>query len=145
MNSTYRSLTVQRLARSPNDAASRRGVIAMILVLVLTLLITTYATTIMRRGSLERNRDWNRQSITILESAIRSLVRSDRPDLRQVRLPLDSDSKRSVVVDRTETMDGDEAFQATLYAGEDVVMSIRRVQRPDKKPNPSESQDSRLR
>ncbi|QEF99091.1 hypothetical protein Mal15_31510 [Stieleria maiorica] len=117
--------TTARRAVAPQRPA-RTGMIGWMVVLILTLLVGTFAITVTRRATHERNDQLHRQRIMILESAIDALRQSEMDVGERIRLPL-GDATRWVVVEAVDGAPIGRQYQATLYRNDRPGVSIRRA------------------
>ncbi|WP_286177358.1 hypothetical protein [Stieleria mannarensis] len=111
-------------ACTPSRAA-RTGMIGWMVVLILALLVGTFAVTVTRRATNERNDQLHRQRVAILESAIDAFRQSEPEDGERVRLPLD-DASRWVIVESADGTSAKRQYQATMYRNDRPGISIRR-------------------
>ena len=110
---------------------ARTGSVALMLALILTLLVGTFAASVTRRASNEPRNELHHRSIAVLESAIDAVAESDLKIATNVRLPLDDASKRWVTINSVVTPDADTQYEATLYHHDRPGLSIRRIARSD--------------
>lgn len=113
-------------SRSNHHQTQRKGSVALMLILVLTLLVGTFMISATSRISHERQIQWNEGSIATLESALDSVANSGLRDLEEIRLPLDNDSEQWVVVEVISLENKPPFYQATLYRDGEAGLFIRR-------------------
>nr|WP_236649289.1 hypothetical protein [Rhodopirellula sp. SM50] len=117
---------------NPRPLCIRRfGSIGLILVLILALLVGTFAVSMTRRASNERHHTLHHQSIMALESAIEAVEQSDPDSDSTLRLPLDQNSNRWILVESVGGPDTKRQYQATLYHNDQPGLSIQRLARSD--------------
>lgn len=112
---------------NPSYRPRRTGSVALMLVLVLTLAVGTFAASVARMASQDRNRELHHQSMVDLEAAVQAVVASDLladDDDSSISLPLDPTAGRRIVVKR---IDPSPNYQATLYQNDQPGLSIRRT------------------
>ncbi len=109
----------------------RAGSIGLVLVLMLALLVGTFAVSLARRASNERLHTLHHHSIMALESAIEAVDRSDTDPDQKLRLPLDQSSNRWIMVESVDGPDTKRQYQATLYHNDQPGLSIQRLARSD--------------
>lgn len=105
---------------------SRDGAVGLMLVLILTLLVGTFALSVSRRASNERRNEYHHQTIAVLQSAIDAVAETDFGSDAKIRLPLDTVSKRWVIVEAVIQPNAKLYYQATLYHNDQSGLSIRR-------------------
>ena len=108
---------------------NRRGTVAVMLVLVLVLLVGTFAVSVCRRSVDERRNDLHHHQVVVLQNAIECVTASGVAIDDVVRLPLDTTGERWVVVKTVTSDDGRLLFQATSYRNDQAGFSIRRPAR----------------
>ncbi len=104
----------------------RSGSIALILVLVLTLIVGSFAVSISSRGMHERRGEFQSQSVIVLESAIATVIASELTGDKKIRLPLDEATNRWIIVEISASNDQSQ-YQATMFHNEKPGLSIRRI------------------
>lgn len=119
----YRPLILTRRKRSLSGSA------ALMLVLVLAMLVGTFAVSVTRRASNERRSEIQHRAVDILESAIEAVAESDFSSQTKVRLPIDDESGRWVIVETVVETDATPKYRATLYHKNLPGISISRVAR----------------
>lgn len=93
-----------------------RGSVALIMILVLVLLVGTYAAAVGRRAASEQRGDYERQSRMIIQSAIDTVAeRKTEEGESSVRLPLDSENNRWIIVERVVSPGGQDQHRAAIY------------------------------
>ncbi|MCO8125393.1 hypothetical protein NHH03_26880 [Stieleria sp. TO1_6] len=103
------------------------GSAAAMLVLVLALLVGTYAASVGRIAANERRNVSHQLKVSLLESAIKSVAESDVDGETRVRLPIDKASDRWVIVETVSGTDTGRVLEATLYHNENSGLSIQRA------------------
>ncbi len=111
-----------------HPSRQRKGSVALILVLVLALLAGTFAASVTRRASQDRNNEQHRQSIAVLRSAIDSVVDADLALETPLRLPLDESSTRSVLVETISDPGSTPMIRATLFHNDQPGLFIQTSQ-----------------
>ncbi|MCS7469858.1 hypothetical protein NZK35_24670 [Stieleria sp. ICT_E10.1] len=109
----------------------RFGSIGLMLVLMLALLVGTFAVSVARRASNERHHALHHQSIMALESAIEAVEQFNPTPDSKLRLPLDQNSNRWILVESVGGPDTKRQYQATLYHNDQPGLSIQRLARSD--------------
>ncbi|QDV44448.1 hypothetical protein Enr13x_43140 [Stieleria neptunia] len=109
----------------------RTGSVGLMLVLMLALLVGTFAVSVARRASNERHHVLHHQSIMALQSAIEAVEQSGPDSDAKVRLPLDQDSNRWIMVESIGGPETKRQYQATLYHNDQPSLSIQRLARSD--------------
>ncbi|TWT64819.1 hypothetical protein [Allorhodopirellula solitaria] len=105
----------------------RRGAVALMLVLVLTLLVGTFAISLTSRANQQRRTERQHQAIAALESAIDAARRADLPGESSIRLPLGSEGDRWIIVETDSSPDEpSERYRATQYHNDRPGLSISR-------------------
>lgn len=92
----------------------RKGSAALMLVLILSLLVGTFAATVVRRAAAERSRDRERRSIALLESGIDAVQGFDLGESDSVELPVDEATGRMIKIQIVNRQDNDVFLRATL-------------------------------
>lgn len=105
----------------------RGGSVALMIVLVLTLLVGTFAASVSSRVTHERRSEQHRQIVAVLQSAIDSVAASQWDGEEEIRLPLDEDSWRWIVVEKVSQAGAAAEYQATLYHQQKPGLFIRRL------------------
>ena len=114
------------------NQSNRRGSVSLVLVLILALLVGTFAASVTSRASHERRTELHHRSIATLESAIEAVVVNET----EIRLPLDSsettdETGRWIVVETITQPDETRLYQATLYHNGQSGITIRRPMESD--------------
>ncbi|MCC9655119.1 hypothetical protein [Rhodopirellula halodulae] len=109
-----------------HTASRREGSSALVMVLMLSLLVGTFALTVTNRAADERRAEWDRQQIAILESAIRSARPFSKDLPSPLRLPVDDEAKVWVEVKVINPGDANDQLQATLFRNEQPGLTIQR-------------------
>lgn len=118
-------------------AQDRLGAVGLILVLILALLVGTFAASLGRRAADERRNQYQQQKIAILHSAIDTIAASGLEGDVTIRLPLDQTSNSWVIVETVSQEDSSSVgipvrqYQATLYRNNQPGLFIRRQSRSD--------------
>ncbi|MCM2373160.1 hypothetical protein [Aporhodopirellula aestuarii] len=110
---------------------NRRGSASLVLVLILALLVGTFAASVTSRASHERRNEHHHRSIATLESAIEAVAQSGEMEETEIRLPLGSseatdETGRWIVVETITQPDETRLYQATLYHNGQSGLTVRR-------------------
>ncbi|WP_149494830.1 TadE/TadG family type IV pilus assembly protein [Roseiconus lacunae] len=104
----------------------RRGIVGIMFVVVFSLLIGTFVLALGRRSLAEHQRDVRRQTIRLLESAIKSAEQIEVPVEQEIRLPVDQTSDEWIEVRLLDDSDERRRYRATHRRGDRIGMSITR-------------------
>lgn len=107
----------------------RGGSAALMLILILTLLVGSFATTMVQRVSDERRTALQHQSISMLESAIDSAERFELTKDDTIRLPVTEYPERWITIESITDSDSKTIYLATLSEDAQPGLSIRRLKR----------------
>lgn len=113
-------------SRSKPPRPIRTGSVALVLVLVLTLAVGTFAASVTRLASHERHLQSRQEMIATLEAAIDAVVESELFDdgtETRISLPLDPILGRRIVVQRVNSSS---EIQATFFQNATPGLSLRR-------------------
>ena len=105
---------------------TRAGWVALILVLVLSLLVGTFAVTVNRRAAAEQHREYERQKRSVLQAAIDAVAKIELESDAAIKLPLDNDNRRWVIVGPAISETGTKHLQAVLYQNGQAGLSLAR-------------------
>ncbi len=107
--------------------AKRTGAVALMLVLVLSMLVGTFAIALNSRAAQQRNAEYHEHSIVLLESAIDSVAQANLSEENNVRLPVDEAAGRWIEVELiSEAGDEPSEYRATQYKDDQPGLSIQR-------------------
>ncbi|TWU10691.1 hypothetical protein [Allorhodopirellula heiligendammensis] len=109
------------------DARQQTGSVSLMLVLILALLVGTFAVSLSGRAAQQRRATQHHQTIAVLESAIDGVSRADFADDETLRLPIDENAGRWIEVRRmSESGDELHLYQATQFQDDRPGLSILR-------------------
>lgn len=103
---------------------ARDGSVALMLVLILALLVGTFATAVASLAMKERQNVYHHAGIAVLQSAIHAVDESDVTSDSSIQLPIDDKTEQWVVVE--PITQPEPQWQATLYRQGQPLLSIRR-------------------
>lgn len=107
----------------------RQGSAGVFVVLILALVVVTFSATLVRRMADERRTEFDRQRITVLESAIDAIEMVDADGAKKFEMPIDKSIALSVVVEILESDDDSARYHATIYKDGKPGFSIFRKTR----------------
>lgn len=104
----------------------RSGAVGLMLILVLVLVVGTFALSVGRHALHERQRERHHQAIATLQSAIDAVSIADVSDGVEVRLPITTSDDRWVVVTKIGETESQIRYLATLFHNGQPGLSISR-------------------
>lgn len=125
---------MSRIALPPKlrcKQSTRCGSVSLVLVLILALLVGTFAASVTSRASHERRTEVQHGWIATLETAIEAVARSGVVNESKIRLPVDGspsagETGRWIIIETLSLPDETQMYQATLFHNSQPGLTIRR-------------------